>query len=62
MIEKAKKEIEQQKDSAIASLKAEVADMAIGAAEKVLAQTLDANQHKKVVDEYIDSMPKSVKN
>lgn len=62
MVEKAKKEIEQQKDSAIASLKAEVADLAVGAAEKILAQTLDADKHKKVVNDYIDSMPKSAEH
>lgn len=62
MVEKAKQEIEQQKESAIASLKQEVADLAIGAAEKVLTRSLDADMHKKLVDEYISSMPKSVDN
>ncbi len=62
LIEKAKKEIDQQKESAIASLKAEVADMAIGAAEKILVQSLDKEKQKKLVDDYIESMPKSSKN
>lgn len=61
-LEKAKAEIERQKDSALASLKAEVADLAIGAAEKIILANLDADMQKGVVDEYIKSMPKSVKN
>ncbi len=62
MLEKAKEEIEQQKESALASLKAEVADLAIGAAEKIILHDLDENKQKAVVDEYIKSMPKTLKN
>jgi len=61
-VDKARKEIDQQTDAAVTALKAEVADMAIAAAEKILAQVLDAEKHKKVVDDYIDSMPRKVKN
>lgn len=62
MVEKAKNEIEQQKNSALVSLKEEVADLAIGAAEKILLANLDADKQKSVVDEYIKTMPKSMKN
>lgn len=62
VIEKAKQEIEKQRDDAIKSLRAEVVDLAIGAAEKILAQALDIDTNKKVVDDYISSMPKSIKN
>ncbi len=62
LVEKARQEIEHEKESALASLKAEVADLAIGAAEKIILQTLDKEKQKKVVDEYIKSMPKSIKN
>ncbi len=62
LVEKAKDEIEQQKESALASLKAEVADLAVGAAEKIILQNLDAKKQKVVVDEYIKSMPKTLKN
>ena len=62
ILEKAKDEIEQQKVSALASLKAEVADLAIGAAEKIIVQSLDKEKQKSVVDEYIKSMPKSQNN
>lgn len=62
LLEKAKSEIERQKDSALASLKAEVADLAVGAAEKIIIQNLDKEKQKSVVDEYIKSMPKSINN
>ncbi len=62
LLEKAKDEIEQQKESALASVKTEVADFAVGAAEKIILQNLDAKKQKVVVDEYIKSMPKTLKN
>ena len=62
IIENAKKEIDRQKDSALSSLRAEVADLAIGAAEKIIIQKLDKSEHANVINEYIKSMPKSEKN
>ncbi|MCB0283260.1 MAG: F0F1 ATP synthase subunit B [Calditrichaeota bacterium] len=61
-VEKAKQEIEKQRDDAIKALKTEVVDLAIGAAEKILTQAVDKEANKKVVDDYIASMPKSLKN
>ncbi len=61
-VEKARQEIEKQRDDAIKSLRAEVVDLAIGATEKILAQAIDKETNKKVVDDYISSMPKSLKN
>jgi len=62
LIEKAKDEIDQQKESALASLKAEVADLAVGAAEKIILQTLDKDKQKAIVEEYIKTMSKSLNN
>lgn len=62
VVEKAKAEIEKQREDAIAALKAEVVDLAIGAAEKILTQNIDKESNKKVVDDFISSMPKSLKN
>ncbi len=61
-VEKAKQEIEKQRDDALKSLRTEVVDLAIGAAEKILTQAIDKETNKKVVDDYISSMPKSLKN
>jgi F-type H+-transporting ATPase subunit b len=62
IIENAKKEIEQQKESALASLRSEVAELAVGAAERIIIKKLDKSEHEKVVEEYLKSMPKSIKN
>lgn len=62
ILENAKQEIERQKESALLSLRAEVADLAIGAAEKIIIQKLDKKEHDNVINEYIDSMSKSAKN
>lgn len=62
IIENAKKEIDRQKENALLSLRAEVADLAVGAAEKIIIQKLDKNEHGNVINEYIKSMPKSAKN
>jgi len=62
VVEKARQEIERQHADAMKALKEDIVDLAIGAAEKILTQTIDKNAHKKVIDEYIGSMPKSVEN
>ncbi|MBN2424669.1 MAG: F0F1 ATP synthase subunit B [Calditrichaceae bacterium] len=62
MIHQAKEEIEREKQSALNSLRAEVADLAINAAEQIIMQNLDQEKQKKVVDEYLKSMPKSLNN
>jgi len=62
IIENAKKEIDRQKEGALTSLRAEVADLAIGAAEKIIVQKLNKSEHADVINEYIKSMPRSQKN
>jgi F-type H+-transporting ATPase subunit b len=62
IIENAKNEIDRQKESALSSLRAEVADLAIGAAEKIIIKKLDKSEHDNLINEYINSMPKPEKN
>jgi len=62
MLEKALREIDAQKESALAVLRAEVAELAIGAAEKILLENLDEAKQKTVVDAYLKSMPDSMNN
>ncbi len=59
MIEKAKLEIERNKDEAIQSLKKEVVHLAISAASKILDETLDEEKHKKIVDNHISNVSKN---
>jgi len=57
--EQAQLEIEREKDSALDSLRQEVADLAIGAAEKILGENLDASKQKKIVDDFLKTLPKN---
>ncbi len=57
--EQAKQEIEREKDSALDSLRQEVADLAINAAEKILNENLDADRQKRIVGDFLKSLPKN---
>lgn len=59
MQENAQAEIEREKQSALADLRREVADLAIQAAEKILGENLDDNRQRKLVDDFIDDLPRN---
>ncbi|MEX2400773.1 MAG: F0F1 ATP synthase subunit B [Rhodothermales bacterium] len=59
MKEQAEKEIEREKQSALNELRDEVAALAIQAAEKILQENLDAGRQRRLVDRFIDSLPKN---
>jgi F-type H+-transporting ATPase subunit b len=59
MIMQAKNEIRQEKDAALKELRAEVADLAIGAAGKIIDANLDTPKHRKLVDSIINQIQKS---
>jgi F-type H+-transporting ATPase subunit b len=61
-LQKAQEDIKHEKEKALESLRAEVADLAIGAAQKIIVQDLDDPKHHKVVDEYIKSLNQSLDN
>lgn len=50
-LERARVEIQQERDRAIADLRGEFADITVKAAEKVINQTLDRQSHQRVIDE-----------
>jgi F-type H+-transporting ATPase subunit b len=50
-LERARVEIQQERDRAIASLRSEFADITVSAAEKVINQSLDRQAHQRVIDE-----------
>ncbi len=58
MIQQAKDEIAREKEKALQQLRAEVADLAIGAAGKILDANLDSARHRQLVDEAIKDMSK----
>ncbi len=53
MLEQAQQEIERSKQQALNELRSEVATLAVGAAEKILNETLDADRQKRLVDTYL---------
>jgi F-type H+-transporting ATPase subunit b len=59
MRDQAQAEIEREKDSALSELRTEVADLAIQAAEKILQENLDAQRQRRLVESFIDELPKN---
>lgn len=59
---RARQEIQREKEQAIAELRAQVADLAMLIAERVLNAALDGPQHRKVIQEFIEQLPASERN
>lgn len=57
--DQAQAEIAREKDSALNSLRQEVADLAIRSAEKILRENLDADRQKKIVDNFLGDLTKN---
>jgi len=51
LLERARNEIQLERDQAIAELRAEFADLTVSAAEKVIGQSLDRRAHQRLIDE-----------
>jgi F-type H+-transporting ATPase subunit b len=58
-VDQAKEEIRREKDAALVKLRAEVADLAILAAGKILDENLDSPRHRKLVDGAIQDIHKT---
>jgi len=56
MQEAARQEIDREKQGALDELRSEVADLAIKAAEKLLAENLDADKNRKLVETFIKDL------
>ncbi|MFC2133275.1 F0F1 ATP synthase subunit B [Bacteroidota bacterium] len=59
MIVDATSEIERKNVEAFNSLKSQIADIAINAAEKIIRQELDKAKQEKLVDKYIEDLSKN---
>jgi F-type H+-transporting ATPase subunit b len=53
LIDKARSEIQREREKSMEELRAEFADIAILAAEKVINETLDKKKHRKIIDEVL---------
>ncbi len=58
-LDRAQDELKRNVDEARQTLRTEIADLAIQAAEKILDETLDEKKQKKLVDKFIDQLPKN---
>jgi len=54
LVNKARSEIDLERDKAMNELRADFAEIAILAAEKVIEETLDSKRHRKLIDEVLD--------
>ena len=54
IIDKAKKQIDLERQAAVNEIRAEVAGLAIAAAEKVIGKTLDTEDHRRLVMESLE--------
>ena len=59
MLQKAKEQIEREKKLAIQELRSSVADLAVEAAAKIVQSSLTPEAQKKLVHEFIDSLPQA---
>jgi F-type H+-transporting ATPase subunit b len=61
MVERAKEQIQQEKTTAIAELRAQVGEIAVEAAAKIVKSSLTPEAQRKLVDDYIASLPRAAK-
>lgn len=59
MLQQAKSEIQREKQSALNELKDEVANLAVLAAGKIIDENLDAKKQKKIIESFINQIPKN---
>jgi F-type H+-transporting ATPase subunit b len=55
----AQREIDRQKDDAIAELRAEVTALVIGATEKLIGTKLDGEDHKRIIESSVNELSKN---
>ena len=53
LLERARNEIQLERDRAIGELRREFADLTVAAAEKVIGQSLDRQAHRRLIDEVL---------
>jgi F-type H+-transporting ATPase subunit b len=57
MLERARREIEAEKENAIAEMRREAVDLAIAGASKVIERNLDDQANRKIVESFLSSIP-----
>jgi F-type H+-transporting ATPase subunit b len=57
LLQKAKEQIEREKRTALQEIRAQVADLAIAAASKIVTSSLTPDAQRKLVEEFIQKLP-----
>jgi F-type H+-transporting ATPase subunit b len=58
---RAREQMQREKDQAIAELRAQVADIAVEAASRIVKSSLTEEAQRKLVDDYIRELPRAQK-
>jgi F-type H+-transporting ATPase subunit b len=61
VVSKAREQMQREKDQAIAELRAQVADIAVEAASRIVKSSLTEEAQRKLVDDYIKELPRAQK-
>jgi F-type H+-transporting ATPase subunit b len=56
IVERARQEIERERDAAIAALRKESVDLALAAAAKLMQQNLDQSKDRQLVERYLSDL------
>lgn len=62
LVEKARVEIQRERDETIGELRQEFADLTVIAAEKVIGKSLDKEAHRQIIDKVLDESANLKKN
>jgi F-type H+-transporting ATPase subunit b len=58
LLQRAKEQIEREKKLALEEIRAQVAELAIGAAAKIVSSSLTPEAQRRLVDEFLDGVPR----
>jgi len=61
VVSKAREQMQREKDQAVAELRAQVADIAVEAASRIVKSSLTDEAQRKLVDDYIKELPRAQK-
>lgn len=60
LTERARRQIEEEKAAVLREIRAYAVDLSIASASHLLGKTLDQETHRRIVQQYIDSLPEAI--
>jgi F-type H+-transporting ATPase subunit b len=61
IVARAREQMQREKEQAVAELRSQVADIAVEAASRIVKSSLSEEAQRKLVDDYIQELPRAVK-